>query len=46
MIVHYVWKTVSVTYGPFGSTATRVYEGWFLFGVLPLYIRTRAWEGL
>jgi hypothetical protein len=34
MIVHKEWKKTS-----YGGITIYVYEGWFLFGIIPIYIR-------
>lgn len=37
MIVHKMWKTT--VYNGTTLTGKRYWEGWFLFGILPLYIQ-------
>ena len=40
MIVHRVWSTTKTKYELHGvAHVTRDWEGWFLFGLIPLYIR-------
>lgn len=34
-----VWKQWRKPARPFSTVAEHIYEGWFLFGFIPLYIR-------
>jgi hypothetical protein len=42
MLIHRIWKTQRLE--AHVVTETRFVEGWFLFGVIPLYIRTLKLE--
>jgi hypothetical protein len=46
MIIHKMWlKTVPYRYYSTGSVMSKLectFEGWFLFGFIPIYIRTRG----
>ncbi len=42
MIIHRLWIVTDWKKRPWKQTRKRTMEGWFLFGFLPLYVRTRT----